>query len=112
MPQGVTPLLFRSGYGLRITDYGFPVCAGRAVHRSLACGHRVKRHRRTGIPWLLRCSLTWRTVRVPKWKTEAARTLVAWPSRTAAAMCSTLPQPPDAVTGMDTASATAVGIGM
>ena len=44
---------------------------------------------------------------VPKWKMLAARAASAFPTVTASARCSGLPAPPDATSGMVTASATA-----
>src|SRR5213078_3555372 len=35
----------------------------------------------------------------PKWKIEAARTAVAWPSRMPSTRCSNVPTPPEAITG-------------
>ena len=43
----------------------------------------------------------------PKWKTDAASAALARPSVKAAAMCATVPHPPEATTGTRTASATA-----
>src|SRR5436309_3387904 len=43
----------------------------------------------------------------PKWKIDAARAAPAFPSRRTSAMCATRPQPPEATTGIVTASATA-----
>src|SRR5215208_2457686 len=43
----------------------------------------------------------------PKWKIEAASTAVAWPSRMPSTRCSSVPTPPDAITGTGTASAMA-----
>ena len=43
----------------------------------------------------------------PKWKIEAARAALACPSVRASFMCATVPQPPEAITGTRTASATA-----
>ncbi len=42
----------------------------------------------------------------PKWKIEAASTALAWPSLTPATRWSSVPTPPEAITGMVTASAT------
>ena len=44
---------------------------------------------------------------LPKWKIEAARTAVAWPSRTPSTRWSRVPTPPEAMTGTGTASAIA-----
>src|SRR5208283_5700276 len=46
-------------------------------------------------------------VNSPKWKIEAASTALAWPSRTPSTRWSRLPTPPEAITGIVTASATA-----
>src|SRR6516225_1301593 len=43
----------------------------------------------------------------PKWKIEAASTAVAWPSRMPSTRCSSVPTPPEAITGTGTASAMA-----
>ena len=52
-------------------------------------------------------SLTCLTVNVPKWKTLAASTASASPSMMPSAKCSSVPTPPEAMTGMGTARATA-----
>ena len=43
----------------------------------------------------------------PKWKIDAASTAEAWPSVTPATRWSSVPTPPEAITGIATASATA-----
>src|SRR6185369_10773786 len=64
-------------------------------------------HKRTSIPRPAINSLAWRTVYSPKWKIEAARTASARPSVTPSAKCCRLPTPPEAMTGILTASETA-----
>src|SRR5260370_287328 len=62
---------------------------------------------RTSIP-LRRSSAFASAMRIsPKWKIDAARAALALPSRSTSAMWATRPQPPEATTGMVTASATA-----
>ena len=43
----------------------------------------------------------------PKWKIDAASTAEACPSVTPSTRCSSVPTPPEAITGIPTASATA-----
>ena len=62
---------------------------------------------RIGTPAAAMRSLAWRTVNSPKWKIDAASTALAWPSLTPATRSSRSPTPPEAMTGMVTASATA-----
>ena len=44
---------------------------------------------------------------MPKWKIDAASTAEAWPSVTPSTRWSSVPTPPEATTGIGTASATA-----
>src|SRR5688500_14411449 len=64
-------------------------------------------HSRTSMPRERMCSFAWRTVKSPKWKTDAASTASACPSVTPSARCSSAPTPPEAITGTPTASDTA-----
>ena len=61
----------------------------------------------TGTPAAARCAFASPTRNGPKWKIEAASTAVAWPSRMPATRWSSVPTPPEAMTGTRTASATA-----
>src|SRR5579875_1466577 len=64
-------------------------------------------HHRTGMPlaarWAFASPMRW----VPKWKIEAASTAAACPARTPSTRWSSVPTPPEAMTGTRTASATA-----
>ena len=62
---------------------------------------------RIGRPAAAMGALAWRIEYSPKWKIDAASTAEAWPSRTPSTRCSSLPTPPEAITGTVTASATA-----
>src|SRR6266576_2787692 len=63
-------------------------------------------HRRTRIPRTARSALMPSTVSSPSWKTDAASTASA-PAEKAAATCSRVPTPPEAMTGTRTAADTA-----
>src|SRR5919199_1173870 len=71
--------------------------AGRAAHGSSLTATPASASRR----------LASATLASPKWKIEAASTALAWPSRTPSTRCSSVPTPPEAMTGTVTASAMA-----
>ena len=79
-------------------------CNGRDGRASFV---RATRSSRIGRPAWAMCSLAWRMVYSPKWKIEAASTAVAWPSRMPSTRWSSVPTPPEAITGTGTASAIA-----
>src|SRR6478609_11140978 len=97
----------------RSGDGGGPESAGRGVAAAhdvtvperpgpaQAFRHRARVRQRTVCPVARRWSLTCPTVSCPKWKTLAARTASA-PASAAAAKCSTVPAPPEAMSGMRT----------
>ena len=62
---------------------------------------------RTGTPASAMRAFACRIVNSPKWKIDAASTALARPCRTPSTRWSRLPTPPEAMTGMATASATA-----
>src|SRR5690606_19209424 len=74
--------------------------------------HRALSSSRTAMPASRIASFASRMVNSPKWKIDAASTAVAWPSRMPSARCSSVPTPPEAITGIFTASATARVSGM
>src|SRR5690606_35329759 len=61
----------------------------------------------TGIPAAVIAAFTSAIVISRRWKIEAASTAAAPPIETASTQCSTVPAPPEAITGTPTASATA-----
>src|SRR5690606_3656887 len=60
---------------------------------------------RTAMPFRARCAFASPMVKVPKWKMEAARTADACPCFTPSTRWSSVPTPPEAMTGTCTASA-------
>ena len=61
----------------------------------------------TGKPALASAALACAMLTSPKWKIEAASTALAWPSVTPLTRSSSVPTPPEAITGTGTASAMA-----
>src|SRR5262249_25656114 len=76
---------------------GVPGQLGGAAHGSI----------RPGSPRVRMARLASATVCWPKWNMVAPRTASAPPLETASARCSSAPAPPEAITGTETASATA-----
>src|SRR5690625_3739695 len=68
---------------------------------------RIGIHPCTSIPAAAICAFASAIENSPKWKIEAASTAEALPSITPSARCSSVPTPPDAITGTPAASATA-----
>src|SRR4030095_13233774 len=69
--------------------------------------HAIPSDPRTSTPAAASAAFAWPILTSPKWKIDAASAADAWPLVSTSAKCATFPQPPEAITGTFTASATA-----
>ena len=94
------------GIGLALLDDRRDQAGGVEEERSVRDG-LGKGHGRTGRPFWARWRFASATRYVPKWKMLAARTASARPGWSASTRWSSVPAPPEAMTGIDTAAQTA-----
>src|SRR3954451_14852256 len=95
--EGLRVGLLCGGAGACRDDRGKLVQA-EAAHWSAA--HVARTCRPAPRIYCFACAIVWG----PKWKPDAATTAAAWPSRIPATRWSSVPTPPDAITGTGTAS--------